>query len=213
MVGQVQDHLESIYGIRSEDRADRFLVTEEEAMRLGATGRSNEELLLSEGEDGNLDVALFISPRLLERLALHQGRSPENLLETDLDTYCQVAEGVSHFLYLSHTANENRKVSLLELETQAEIDKFASCILYRWMTGTAAWADELHRRLFDRVSYHSTLLPDERNRYVEANRLSAHYCRKLLPHVVSRRMDRFLSALRYCYRLGAEAKVRHLQSG
>jgi hypothetical protein len=42
-----------------------------------------------------------------------------------------VAEGVSHFVYLSSAMLE-RSVSLLELEAQAEVDKFAICGLLRW---------------------------------------------------------------------------------
>ena len=43
-----------------------------------------------------------------------------------------------------------------------------------------------------------------------ANRLARNYCARLLPHVAERRLDKLLSALRYSYRLGAEAKLRHL---
>ena len=52
--------------------------------------------------------------------------------------------------------------------------------------------------------------PEEHARYVEANRLGAVFTARLLAHVVARRLDRLLEALRYAYRLGAEAKLRHL---
>ena len=188
MVSRIQEHLEAIYGIRCEVRVSAFLVDDEDARRLGATGRTEEELLLSEHE-GELEVALYLSSPLLARLTGLEDCSAKALFDEALPAYCQVAEGVSHFVYLSHTAAEDRRVSLLELEAQAL---------------------ELFGRLFDRVGYNPALRPDERWRYEQANRLSRAYCKRLLPHVANRRLDRLLSELRYSYRLGADAKLRYL---
>jgi len=208
MVGRIQEQLEAIYGIRSEARVDDFLVDEQAAEALGWTGRSQEELLVRE-EDGELEIALFLDRTLLERFRHCDEPGADVPLDEHLDGYCQIAEGVSHFLYLTHMASTERSVSLLELETQAEIDKFASCALQKWDAGPG-WAESLLARLFDRVSFLPTLTPPERWRYEEANRLSRNFCQGLLRHVKSRQMDRFLTELRYAYRLGAQAKIRHL---
>ena len=101
-------------------------------------------------------------------------------------------------------------MSLLELEAQAEVDKFAICLLQRWGEGALAWAKELFHRLFEAIRYLPHLPGAERWRYEEANRLSRAFCARLLPHVAERRLDKLLSALRYNYRLGAEAKLHHL---
>ncbi len=161
-------------------------------------------------EDDELWLGLYLAPALLQQFDQLSPAAVAEGLEKNLGTYCQVAEGISHFLYVAHTANEGRTVSLLELETQAEIDKFASCLLHRWNDRSADWARELHRRLFDSIAFHSELTDDEARRYAEANRLSRAYCSRLIPHVSSRRMDRLLADLRYSYRLGADAKLRHL---
>lgn len=212
MIGRVQDHLEAIYGITCEARAETFVVDTEAAVQLGGTGRSEEELLVSEGE-GELEMALYLSPALLDRLKPYEAGPVGHLLDGDLDGYCQLAEGVSHFLYVAHTAAHGRALSLLELEAQAEIDKFAVCLLHRWGEGVRPWAEELLRRLFERVSYRPRLSSQERWRYEEANRLSRTFCTRLMGHVAERRLDRLLSELRYAYRLGAEAKLRHLAHG
>jgi len=208
MIDRVQDHLEAIYGITCAARAEGFLVDREAAVLLGATGRADEELLVSEG-DGELELALYLAPALLHRLKPYESGSVHSLLERELDGFCQVAEGVSHFVYVAHTAVHGRTVSLLELEAQAEVDKFALCLLHRWGEGVGAWAEELLRRLFDRVSYRAKLSEAERWRYEEANRLSRNFCSRLMGHVSGRRLERLLSELRYAYRLGAEAKLRH----
>lgn len=212
MIGQVQDHLEAIYGFTCEARAEVFVVDTEAAVRLGGTGRSDEELLVLESED-TLELALYLSPALLERLRPYEAGPPGHLLDGELAGYCQVAEGVSHFLYMAHTAAHGRTVSLLELEAQAEVDKFAVCLLHRWGEGVGAWAEELFTRLFERVSYRERLSSQEHWRYQEANRLSQRFCSRLMGHVAKRRLDRLLSDLRYAYRLGAEAKLRHFAHG
>ncbi len=209
MVGWVQEHLEAIYGIRCPHRVHEYLLDEKAARALGGTCRSGEELLVHQEED-ELWLGLYLAPELLRRFGELAPAAVAEALEKNLGTYCEVAEGISHFLYVARTANEGRTVSLLELETQAEIDKFASCLLHRWNDQSVAWARELHRRLFDCVTFHSTLTDEEARRYAEANRLSRAYCSRLIPHVSSRRMDRLLADLRYSYRLGADAKLRHL---
>lgn len=208
MIGRVQAHLEAIYAIESELRADEFLVSPEAAKALGYTGRAREELLIH--EDGEyFEVALYLSPELLESLRRFEQAPGAHVVDAALESYCQVAEGVSHFLYVTQAATMERKVSLLELEAQAEVDKFASCILYGWKRGVR-WARELLHVLFEKVSYLPTLAAHERWRYEEANRLAHRYCQRLMRHVSANRMDRFLSDLRYAYRLGAEAKLQHL---
>jgi hypothetical protein len=214
MIGRVQDHLEAIYGFTCEARAETFVVGTEDAVLLGSRGQADEELLVAEGAgEGELELALYLAPSLLARLKHYEGGPVGRLLDGDLNGYCQLAEGVSHFLYMAHTAAHGRALSLLELEAQAEVDKFAVCLLHRWGEGVRQWAQELMRRLFERVSYLPGLSAQERWRYEEANRLSRNFCTRLLGHVAERRLDRLLSELRYAYRLGAEAKLRHFSYG
>ncbi len=210
MIGRVQAHLETIYDLETVLRAQEFLVTREAASALGYTGRSSEELLVrQDGEE--LELALYLAPEVLARLAPYDSAPPEHLVDGALEPYLHVAEGVSHFLYLVRAAEHDRRVSMLELEAQAEVDKFALCVLSGWRRGLD-WARHLLQRLFHWVSFLPTLAAEERWRYEEANRLSRNYCARLLRHVARDRMDSFLSDLRYCYRLGAEAKLRHLAS-
>ncbi len=169
---------------------------------------ADEELWLHEDEEG-LEIGLYYSAALRAHLEARSLRDA-GWLAPGLDAYCRLAEGVSHFLYLARAAALGRHLSMLELEVQAEVDKFASLVLHRWPTLQAGPARELHARLFRDVSYRPGLAPEEQARYVEANRLGALFTARLLAHVVARRLDRLLEALRYAYRLGAEAKLQHL---
>jgi hypothetical protein len=202
----VQDQLEAIYDIECP-RASEFLLHPEQARLLRSPG-ADEELWLHEAEDA-LEIGLYYSTALRTLLEARSLTDP-GWLAPRLDAYCRLAEGVSHFLYLARTAELGRHLTMLELEVQAEVDKFASLVLHDWRSLQPASARQLHARLFRDVSYRPGLLPEEQARYVEANRLAALFTARLLAHVVARRLDRLLEALRYAYRLGAEAKLRHL---
>lgn len=207
MLDALQEQLETLYGIRCEFRAKDFLVDAESAQALGGTGRADEELLLAhDGE--SLDLALYLAPSLLERVSRFES-SPEAMLEHELPGFCEVTEGVSHFVYVVRTANLERTVSMLELEAQAEVDKFAVCTLLRWGQHAASWATSLMGTLFERVSFRDGLSEAERWRYAEANRLAKRYCARLLPLIRERRLDAVVAELRQAYRLGAEAKLAY----
>jgi hypothetical protein len=203
-VDAVQDHLEAIYRVRCPLRARGFLVDSERARALGADGECAEVLLVHEGE-GFLELGLYLSPQVAAELA---GTADEAL-----GPFCQLAEGVSHFLYLARSAELNRPVSLLELEAQAEVDKFALLLLRAWANGGGRWARALHGRLFDDVHFRPGLSRAERRRYGEANRLARAFCARLLPLCSGRRLEHLLQALRYAYRLGATAKLEHFAAG
>ena len=145
---------------------------------------------MRENEDG-LEIGLYYSPALRTRLEARSLRDT-GWLAPGLDAYCRLAEGVSHFLYLARSAALGRRLTLLELEVQAEVDKFASLVLHRWPWLEPASSQELHARLFRDVSYRSGLSLEERGRYVEANRIAALFTARLLAHVMARRLDRLL---------------------
>lgn len=207
MLDVIQEQLESIYGLRCEYRAKDFVVLDADAAKaLGGTARAREELLVAEGDDG-LELALYLDPALLTRMqALH----PVEALDLDLGAFCEVAEGVSHFLYVARSAALGRSVSLLEMEAQAEVDKFALCTVLRWGHDVAHFATGLVEKLFHAVSFHHHLGPDERRRYETANRLGLRYAKRLLPLIRARSLDRVLAELRHSYRMGAEAKLVYL---
>lgn len=207
MLDALQAQLERLYGIRCEYRARDFLVDAEAAKALGSTGRSREELLVLHDGDA-VDLALYLEPALLERVSRLE-HQPDTLLDEELPSFCEVTEGVSHFLYMAQTASLERHVSLLELEAQAEVDKFALCTLLRWGKDVAGWAGSLMGTLFDRVRFSERLSAPEHWRYSEANRLARRYCARLLPTIRKGNLEPLLSELRHAYRLGAEAKLAY----
>jgi hypothetical protein len=168
-----------------------------------------EELLLAETPDG-AGVALYLDPSLLRRL---EGADPVGALtESNLADYCTALEGVSHFVYSTWRLDRDLPVSLLELETQAEVDKYAVTVFLLADQLGGGYPAQVHARLFDRVSFDARLEPDQYHRYRTAHRYAAHYCRRLEHRFVTRgeaRIEALVRELRKFYRLGSSAKLRH----
>ena len=174
-----------------------------------------EELLLAEGAEGTdgAGVALFLDPDLIARL---EKADPVGFLdESNLSDYCTALEGVSHFVYSTWRLERDSPLSLLELETQAEVDKYAITVfLLKYQQG-GTYPSQVHARLFDRVSFDARLEPDQRERYRMAHRSAARYCRRLEQRFVNRgvaRIEGLLRELRKFYRLGSTAKLSYALS-
>lgn len=212
LLDHVQAQLEAIHAEGSPLRARDFLMGRKLLEDLGRPAAAPEELLVVE-EPAGLSVGLYLAPELFQELRRIQpnGHSGAALAMDRLPAFAAVAEGVSHFLYLSSAAEAERPVSRLELEVQGEVDKFAAAALHLWGRDLSRLLGNLCDRLFRRVSYLPHLTPEERQRYEMANRLAGGYARHLVGRYASRgRLDEFLAELRRSYRLWAGDKFRHL---
>ncbi len=182
---------------------ERFLVDRAGAADAGHLPRALEELLVVEEEDG-LSLGLFLDETLVAGAA-----------RGGLGQVAVLAEGVSHFVYLATHAARGCPVSLLELEVQAEVDKFALLLLRgrAWRRSGRRRSRALRRLLYERIGFRADLEADELLRYRLANRLGAGYARWLEGRFVDGADDAgLLRELRQSYRLGAGEKLGHLAS-
>lgn len=208
IVAGLQAELETIYRVEAPLSAADCMLDRAAWESLSASG-APEELLVVEGEEG-LEVGLYLEASVLGALS----RPSAAWTHRRLSAHCQAVEGVSHFLYLAHRASASRPVSLLELELQAEIDKFATVLLRLWMEGRRHAASPLRSLLFERVSYRPNLAPEARARYEKANLLAGLYCRFLeARYVVADSLEGLLADLRRMYRLGAGEKLSYAARG
>lgn len=209
----MQSLLGRLYDVHIRYDVNDFLVTDRRA--LGGIVPSNdkrildEELLLAETADG-AGMALYLDPSLLERLE-HTDPLGE-LTEGNLADYCTALEGVSHFVYTAWRLDRDAPVSLLELETQAEVDKYAATVFLIAGQQGGAYPIQVHGRLFDRVSFDERLEPEQYHRYRTAHRCAAQYCRRLERRFVQRgqaRIEALVRELRKFYRLGSTTKLAY----
>jgi hypothetical protein len=199
----------------AEDVCD-YLTTDRAQLRRwhapSAAAATPEALLVAE-QDGALDMSLFLDPALLARLT---ASAPlERLDDDNLEDFCTALEGVSHFHCVAWCAARGWSVSLLGLEMQAEIDKYAAAVLLAGSQRGGALIRGLHGQLFERVRFRDDLDATLRRMYVEANRYAARFCRRLEDRFLRRREARvqdMLGELRRFYRLGDAGKLRAIEA-
>ena len=200
---RVQRGLEALYRVDTGVEIGDFVVTAELRDALVVARRPREQLLVWETE-GEMALALFIDPCALANLVSHD--PARRLGDHNLGDFLLVIEGVSHFIYAIRCARAERPVSQLELELQAEVDKYVTCLLTTEPAATVSAA--LRRRLFGYAAYDADLDHDEHSRYRAANDNAQRYTTWLeRAFVVPRRIPEMLAELRRFYRLGLAAKL------
>ncbi len=210
MLARLQRGLEGLYRVDTRLDVEAFVVgAREREHALGEVGatwrRPREQLLVSQGGQDDLGLALFLDAEALENL--QQNDPASGLSEANFWDFCLAVEGVSHFIYVAQCAAAGRSVSALELELQAEVDKFVSCALVANEQDTG----DLRERLYDRPGLDSDLDAEERVRYSTANDHARRYAGSLDRRFMSAgRVTEMLDELRRFYRLGLPDKIRHI---
>src|SRR5690349_12141641 len=127
-LGGLQALLRELYALDLEYEVDDFLTTDADLARaLDGGGRELDEKLLIAETDGEAEVSLYLEPSVLERLACSDPLT--KLDSANLADFWTAFEGVSHFTYYAWNAQLEKSVTLLEMELQAEVDKFVATTL------------------------------------------------------------------------------------
>lgn len=212
MLKKLQQQLNETYRIDAGVDVREFLITDEAIAQWLSNNSMHEgvgETLLLKEEDDGLAMSLYLEREILDRL---ESSDPINDLHThQLDDLCKVIEGLSHFNYMVWKAGQDRTVSLLELELQAEIDKFVSTMHLAREQGDSDLLNGLYRRLFDRVEFRQDLDEEQQERYRSANEYAARFCRNLR-NKLTKDSDSALNELRTFYRLQLPEKISHIHS-
>jgi hypothetical protein len=214
LLRRMQTLLAQLYDAPVCEDVQDFVLSDRRALNAAvgeqADPGTDEQVFVVEEEQG-VRLGLFIEGGVLDRLAR---RDPLQALDEDnLADFCTALEGVSHFHYLVWSLARGRNVSLLELELQAEVDKYATALALMTQQRAGNFPASLHTRLFHAVSFLPQ--PDEvtRRRYQEANRHAARFCRSLEERFLRARRQRpelWLAELRRFFRRGHQEKIRNL---
>lgn len=212
MLAKLQRQLSDIYEVESGYDVRDFLITDQKLARaIGGSAMlptTSESLLLCEEED-SMALSLFLDREMLDRL---ESADPLQVLCAEqLDDLWKVIEGLSHFNCMVWKASQDRAVSLLELELQAEIDKFVSTMQMAIEQRDDDILNRLHGRLFDDVSYNEELDEQQVTRYRAANEYAARFCRGLTTRLLQDG-ERALGELRKFYRLQLSDKISHIHT-
>ncbi len=210
-LGGFQALLSDFYALDLAYDVDDFVTTDADLARaLDAGGRELDEKLLIAETDGEADVSLYLDPAVLERLA--HSDPLERLDGDNLEDFWTVFEGVSHFTYYAWNAQREKSVTMLEMELQAEVDKYLATALLLLRQGQRP-PRRLHHWLFEMPRLDERLDGDELDRYRRANRWAGKYCHRLSSAIASGAPDEATRAeLRRFYRLSQTSKIEHIDS-
>lgn len=215
LVENIQQQLAAFYETPFDHCINDFLVTDGKLARLlqsapNATD-NGERLLLMQSPDG-LDVSLYIDETILEALSLDDPYV--QLTSANLNDFLIALEGVSHFNYVVWHAGHERPVTRLELELQAEVDKFVTGSMLFASQGELGAMEAFHEALFSNVRFHPELDHGEETRYRDANRYAAKYCITLTRRFRHQHdQPSFVNELRRFYRLPQNEKIRCIETG
>ena len=210
----LQKQLEHIYEIRVDHDVADFLITDSEiASNLeGGTGRrvAPEKLLLFEHQ-GQMNLSLYLAPEVVEHLA----GEPTTMWGASGAAFCLAVEGVSHFLCVAWRAGYDRSLTQMELELQAEVDKFIGLLSLPGMSNSGADSvGQVRHWLFSRARFAADLSPCEQVRYWKANYYAAIYCQQLEHRYFKSHDGAGLTReLRRFYRLDQKGKIAMIGRG
>jgi hypothetical protein len=178
-VAAAQRRLAGIYRLEVPLRAEDFLLTPEEARAQRSEPIPRTGLLAVE-EGGALWVGLYFDPR-------------------DAEDPVAILEETSHWVAVAWHAAQDRPVSRLQLEFQAEVDRYA-------VARTARSRDPL--RHFRQLRWLPGVPRAVRGRYRTAHAAAYRYCRRLERRYPARGdLPRLLLELRHFYRRHADRKL------
>ncbi|HET7649635.1 MAG TPA: hypothetical protein VFL15_02910 [Gammaproteobacteria bacterium] len=210
VVGALQQDLMRWYELDVAFHAHDFLLTDPAVMAAlsGAGYRPAVETLLVRETTDALELSLFLDAGLLKRL-----RSRRQTTLSDpaaLEDFWSALEGISHFIYLVFNAQRNQSVRAVELELQAEVDKYVMTLLSSTRHALPDAATQIHRLLFECTHLDPALDAAGRQRYRDADRHAARYCLSLARRFADAGNPGLQRELRRFYRLDHHAKLRFI---
>ena len=212
MLGRLQRQLHDTYQSDVGYDVRDYLITDPVLAKILSSDSvltaGGETLLVSEDDDG-LALSLYLDDELLDRV---RNTDPaRQLCGEQLDDLCKVIEGISHFTYVVWRANRDQSMTLLELELQAEIDKYVSTMQMALEQGDNDMIHGLHGHLFENFRFRDDLDQEQLERYRAASEYAARFCRRLRRSLV-KRGDIALAELRRFYRMPLNDKMSHIHS-
>lgn len=191
LASRIQRGLENLYRLDRAADVDAFVKHAAEGER--------EVLLVRETADG-LELLLRV-PRIEDgEVDVDSNRG--------LDTLCQIIEGVSHFVYLADRASRERETTQLELELQAEVDKYI-ILAASLQSFDELSSRRLRERLYERVAFAHAPDTEEGERYRVANDRARRFTGRLERDFIARaRYAELRAELRRFFHMNQGEKLR-----
>ncbi len=207
MLANLLSQLDRIYDLELQVEIEQFLISRETCQILSGERTVGGAVIVHQGEeDEEIELGVYIGEETLARLDVLD--LSNGLASDHFAALCTAIEEVSHFAYLMWNANRDKSVTQLELELQAEVDKFVTSALLMARENGGRIPTKLLDRLFDDFDLRDGLDHTRRERYLTASSFARSYCSFLMRRFLSRsRVADLLTELRHFYRLTQRGKI------
>ena len=215
LLNTVQQQFEKIYQLPPYFSIKDFLINQETLEKF--KGEQNHHLtnlnlkgfMLLLPEDDELSLAIYLNDQVMNNL--YKYSPSQGLNENNIHDFCIMAEEVSHFLYITWKAQHSIQITNLELELQAEVDKFIICNFYCSNVNDRSNKLPLKELLFETFSLEKNLSKESKNRYYTASKLARHYCHFLEKHFIKKdHLRQMMAEIRRFYRFSQTDKISHI---
>jgi len=215
LLKKIQQQFEAIYQLPQDLSIEDFVINQDTLDRLKERKRNPPSILNPKGmmlllpEGDELRLAIYLHDQVMNNL--HKYNPFLGLNERNIHAFCIMLEEVSHFLYTTWKARHCIQITELELELQAEIDKFIICTFYCLNHGNRTNSLHLKELLFENFSLEKDLSLESKNRYLTASKLALHYCHFLENHFIKKTLfSQMVEEIRKFYRLAQTDKISHI---
>ena len=211
MLANIFRHIDRIYNLELDVDIRDFLLTPEMCARFGHDDARASVLVREHEARGEIELGVYIGESELEQLssidlaeAIHPG---------SFEVLVTAIEEVSHFAYLAFSASRERRVTQLELELQAEVDKFITATLLFASRNEGRVPANVLDHLFGDFDVRPELDPGTRDRYEAAGSLASRYCSYVVQASLGREsLHSLLPELRSFYRLTQRGKIGRIHN-
>lgn len=187
---------------------DQFLCDLDAASAWAPDAETRKEIVFAQQHGDDVNLGVYLDKGTLKRFEEHEDSLADRLL---------VYEAISHFQRLCFAEKFGTSVSQLELEFQADIDKWALLLFEAdalvgfgvHIVAERTWkhrAVQIRRHVFEAMTYLPT---DERSRYETASDLAMRVMKRFEEGTTLQSVTR----LRRFYRLSFEKKRAYALSG
>jgi hypothetical protein len=184
-----------------------FLIPHADAAHL--PGGGSRTLVSEEGDE--VSVGVVFEEAVGELLTRVDPRV--RLDASNLGGFSILTEEVSHFLYLLFCARGQRSITQLELELQAEVDKYLTAAFFLSLQNEGAVSSRLRHLLFHGYRLTEGLSPERAERYRTATHLADRYCHYLESRFLrGSRLEDLAREARRFYRLGQRQKLEKISA-
>ena len=206
MLASILRHIDRVYDLDLDVDIQDFLITSEMCARLGHNDAHASVLVREHDAGDEIELGVYIGASELEELSkidLTQAIHPESF-----EILVTVIEEVSHFAYLVFSASREKRVTQLELELQAEVDKYVTTTLLLAARNEGRVRANVLDRLFGDFELRRGLDEGRRERYLAAASLASRYCSYVVEASLGREsLHALLPELRSFYRLTQRGKI------